>query len=130
MKEWWNDECFLFIYLPSRRMQRKREKILISCVSYSRQIPVLVLLIFATNFSTVSYRAAFYVKSKLRLFYRRMCWIDQISLTPTLRKMTTHNKDPRRENTCTNAVFFGPLRDVLEMLNGTDSDSDGEIFPS
>ena len=50
MQEWWNDECSLFIYLPSWRMQRKREKILISCVSYSRRIPVLVFLVFCHIF--------------------------------------------------------------------------------
>ena len=50
MQEWWNGECSLFIYLTSWRMQRKREKKLISCVSYSRQIPVLMFLVFCHIF--------------------------------------------------------------------------------
>ena len=109
MQEWWNDECFLFTYLPSWRMQQNREKILIFCLSYSRQIPVMVLLIFATNFNTASYRVVCYRKTySLNL----VCFIGEwpgsvrYLLQQPWEKWKLHIKDPRGENICTKAVFI------------------------
>ena len=68
----------------------EREKMLISCVSYSRQIPILVFLIFATNFSTVSYRAVSYKKN---VYLNLACFIGECPglsrYLLTLGKMTT-----------------------------------------
>ena len=90
MQELWNDKCFVFIYLSSSRMQLKAEKMLISCVSYSIQIPVLAFLIFATNARIVSYGAISYKRTcSLNLVCRRISWTRQTSTTSTLGKMTT-----------------------------------------
>ena len=62
---------FLFTY--HQEECNEREKMLISCVSYSRQIPVLVFLIFATNFSTVSYRAV--------VSYKKTCSLNLVSFS-------------------------------------------------
>ena len=97
---------FLFIY--HQEECTGREKMLISCVSYSRQIPVLVFLIFATNFSTVSYRAVSYKKTcslNLVCFIGECYGSARYLLHQLWEKWSLHIKDPRRENICTKAVF-------------------------
>ena len=81
---------------------------LISCGSYSRQIPVLMFLIFATNFSTVSYRAVSYKRTcSLNL----VCFIGECPgsarylLHQPWEKLPFHIKDPRGDDTCTKVVF-------------------------
>ena len=89
-------------------MQRKREKMLISCVSYSRQIPVLVFLIFSTNFSTVSYRAVSYERTyslNLVYFIGECLGSARYLLHQPWENISLHIKDPRGENTCTKMVF-------------------------
>ena len=103
----WCDECFLFINLPSRKMQRKREKMLISFVSYSRQIPVLVFLIFATDFSTVSYRSVSYKKTcslYLICFIEEWPGLARYLLQQPWEKWPLHINGPRGENKCSKAI--------------------------
>ena len=81
---------------------------LISCVSYSRQIPVLVFLVFAINFSTVSYRAVFYKKTcslYLVCFIGECLGSVRYLLHQPWEKWPLHIKDPRGENTFAKAVF-------------------------
>ena len=94
------------------------------CFSYSRQTPVLVFLIFATNFSTqTSHRAVSYKKT---CSTNLVCFIGEC---PGSVKYLLHQpweKWTQGENTCTKAVFVA----AFGMLSGTDSDSNGETFSS
>ena len=69
--------------------------------------------------------------SKFGLFYRRMPWIGQISLTSTREKNDHFTLRIQGERTHVQKRYLlWPLRGELGMLNGTCSDSDGEMFPS
>ena len=60
-----------------------------------------------------------------------MPWIGQISVTSTLGKNDHFTLRIQGERTQVQKRYLlWPLRDALEMLNGTDSDSDVETFPS
>ena len=59
-----------------------------------------------------------------------MSWIGQISLTSNLEKMTiSHQVSKGREHMYKSGMLW-PLRNLLGMLNGTDSNSDRGTFPS
>ena len=122
---------FLFIY-HQEEFNGRAKKFYFLVFLIPDKFQILVFLIFATNFSTVSYRAVSYKKTcslNLVCFIEECPGLARYLFHQPWEKWALHIKDPRGENTSTKAIFVVVTKRCSRNVTRTDSNSHGETLP-